>query len=292
MKTNKKFKNSLFTKLFADPALLRELYCALEDVTLPPDAPVSINTLEDVLFMDLINDISFEIDGKLIVLIEHQSTINPNMALRLLMYIGRVYEKIVEDKNLYASAPLSIPRPEFFVLYNGKQPYPDEVFFKLSDAFKKLGLPEKDFLSLELVVRVININEGRNEAIARRCRKLAEYSAFIAKVREFEKELGSLNPAIKKAIKYCQKHDILKEYLKLHATEVVSMLMTEWNWDDALAVRYEEGIEYGLEQGREQGRKEDKLEIACNLLAEGSTPEFVQKITGLSISEIEKILHK
>ncbi|MDR1868950.1 MAG: hypothetical protein LBQ82_03085, partial [Treponema sp.] len=63
MKTNTKFKNSVFTLLFSDPALLRELYCALEGVSLPPDAPVSINTLDDVLFMDLINDISFEIDG-------------------------------------------------------------------------------------------------------------------------------------------------------------------------------------------------------------------------------------
>jgi len=252
MKTNIKFKNNLFTKLFADPALLRELYCALEDVTLPPDAPVSINTLEDVLYMDKINDISFEIDGKLVVLIEHQSTINPNMALRLLMYIGRIYEKIVEDKKLYASTLIHIPRPEFFVLYDGPYSFPDEEIYRLSDAFEELGLPEKDFLSLELVVRVININEGKNEEIARRCRKLAEYSAFVAKVREFQKKLGDLNEALKAAVQYCQKHGILKEYLELHATEVISMLMTEWNWDDALAVRYEEGYEAGYEQGREK----------------------------------------
>jgi hypothetical protein len=47
----------MFTLLFSDPAILRELYCALDGITLPPDAPVSINTLEDVLFMDFINDI-------------------------------------------------------------------------------------------------------------------------------------------------------------------------------------------------------------------------------------------
>jgi len=32
---------------------------------------------ENVVYMDLYNDISFEIAGKLVVLIEHQSTINP-----------------------------------------------------------------------------------------------------------------------------------------------------------------------------------------------------------------------
>jgi hypothetical protein len=257
MKTNNKFKNSVFTLLFSDPALLRELYCALEDVNLPPDATVSINTLEDVLFMDLINDISFEIGGKLIVLIEHQSTINRNMALRLLMYIARVYEKIIEGRNVYSSKRLSIPRPEFFVLYNGTDLFPDEQTIRLSDAFKNpcpQGLPEKDFPALELVVKVININEGRNKGIAERCKKLSEYSAFIAKARAFEKELGSRKKAIKETVKYCQKHDILKEFLELHAAEVLGMLMTEFNLEDAIAVAREEAWE--------DGQRENTLEMS------------------------------
>ena len=101
----------------------------------------------------------------MVILIERQSTINPNMALRLLMYIARVYEKILGDKNIYTTRAIPIPRPEFFVLYNGVTPYPEEQILKLSDAFESpeaLGLPEKGNPSLELVVRVLNINEGRN----------------------------------------------------------------------------------------------------------------------------------
>jgi len=258
--------------------------------------------------------ISFEIDGKLVVLIEHQSTINPNMALRLLMYIGRVYEKIIEGRNIYSGKDIKIPRPQFFVLYNGVEPYPDEKIYKLSEMFENLeslrlaekdflplGLVEKDIPDLELVVRVININEGRNGALAARCKKLAEYSAFVAKVRAYEKELGSLEEAIKATVKYCQKHDILKEFLELHAGEVLSMLMTEWNMDDALAVRYEEGHEDGREEGLEEGiakgREEGwengleaaKESIARNLLAEGATPDFIQKITGLDIETIKNL---
>jgi len=304
MQPNKKFKSSVFSMLFSDPDLLRELYCALDGVSLPKDVPVTINTLEDVLFMDFINDVSFEIDGKLVVLIEHQSTINPNMALRLLMYIGRVYEKIIDEKNVYSGKPLKIPRPEFFVLYNGVEPYPDEKIYRLSEAFenlKSLGLVEKDFPSLEITVKVININEGRNEEVAARCKKLAEYSAFVAKVRSLEKELGSLEEAIKAAVKYCQKHDILKEFLELHAGEVLNMLYTEWNMDDAIAVAREEGKEEGIEKGREEGLEEGiekgreegleaaKESIARNLLAEGSTPDFIQKITGLDIETIENL---
>ena len=253
MKTNNKFKNSVFSYLFSDPDTLRELYCALKGVSLPDDIPVVINTLEDVLFMDRINDISFEIGGRLVVLIEHQSTVNPNMALRFLMYVARVYEKIVDNRNLYSVKKLSIPQPEFFVLYNGTAPFPDEQTIKLSDLFKStepLGLPEKLTHALELEVKVLNINEGKNEAIAERCALLAQYSAFVGKVRHFEKEGCTQHEAVKKAVIYCRNHDILKELLDINASEVVNMLMTEWNWDDALDVRYEEGIEQGIEQGR------------------------------------------
>jgi len=169
---------------------------------------------------------------------------------------------------------------------------PEEEIIRLSDSFNKLkslGLTEKDLPSLELIVRVININEGKNRGIVERCKKLSEYSAFIAKVREFEKGLGSFEEAITKAIKYCQKHDILKVFLELHGTEVVSMLMTEWNWDDALAVRFEEGWEGGLEKGREEGQEAVKVTIAKNLLSKGSTPEFVREITGLSLEIINDL---
>ena len=281
MNANTKYKDSVFSFLFSDTDLLRELYCALEGITLPADIPVNINTLRDVLFMDRINDISFEIGGKLVILIEHQSTINRNIALRLLMYIARVYEKIIGDKNIYSSHPIPLPRPEFFVLYNGVAPYPDEKILRLSDLFElaaSLGIPEKENPSLELMVNVININQGRNGGILQRCKTLKGYSAFIGKVREYEKEGYSLEEAIRKAVIYCREHDILKEFLEKNSSEVINMLMTEWNWDDALAVRYEEG--------REEGRVNEQKEIARNALAEGASIEFVQKITGLDMETL------
>ena len=257
MSASKQFKNGVFTTLFSDPDLLRELYCAIEGVSLPPDVPVSINTLENVLFLDFNNDISFEIGGKLVVLIEHQSTVNPNMALRFLLYISRILEKRVESSRLYSRKRLAIPWPEFFVLYNGKEPCPDAYTLRLSDLFEKpqeLGLPGKDCPLLELEVKVININKGRNEDMVNRCKKLAEYSFFVAEVREFLLELGSLEEAIAKAVKYCQKHAILNEFLEIHASEILNMLWTEWSTEDAIAYAREEGREEGREDGREEGR--------------------------------------
>jgi len=234
--------------------------------------------------MDLFNDISFVIGGKLVVLVEHQSTINPNMALRLLFYISDVYEAMVDSKSIYSEKQLSIPWPEFFVLYNGQKPFPDKKIVKLSDLFEKpkeLGLPEKALPLLELEVKVINIKEGRNEEIVKRCKKLHEYSIFMAKAHSFWKELGNLEEGIKSAIKYCRKHDILNEFLEKYSKEVLSMLYTEWNMEDALAVAREEG--------REEGSKEKDRTTARNLLAEGSTPEFIQRITGLDLETIREL---
>jgi len=281
---NKNFKDSVFTKLFKEPDQLRELYCALGGVTLPPDVPVSINTLDNVLYMDLYNDISFEIGGKLAVLVEHQSTINPNIALRLLLYYSKVTEKRVKGNVLYSRKQLSIPWPEFYVLYNGPESFPDEEILRLSDLYenpKDLGLPEVLSPSLDLKVKVININEGRNEIIVQRCKMLAEYSTFTAKIRSFLNEGNSLEEAIEKAIKYCSKRGIMDEFLEIHGSEILSMILMEWNTEDAIA--------YAREEGREEGWENANQEVARNLLAEGSSHEFVQKITGLSLEEIEKL---
>ena len=104
---------------------------------------------------------------------------------------------------------------------------------------------------------MININQGKNEALAKRCRTLTEYSAFIAKVREYEQETNDKTESMTQAIKYCLEHDILKEFLEKHSTEVINMLYMEWDQEAALA--------------------------------EGVSIELVQKITGLDLETVKKL---
>ncbi|MDR1363621.1 MAG: Rpn family recombination-promoting nuclease/putative transposase, partial [Spirochaetaceae bacterium] len=89
MEVNRGYKDSVFTLLFNNEERLLELYNAIEGTNYTDAGDIKINTLRDIIFLDKVNDVSFEFRKKQIVLIEHQSTINPNMALRLLMYIGR-----------------------------------------------------------------------------------------------------------------------------------------------------------------------------------------------------------
>jgi hypothetical protein len=206
------------------------------------------------------NDVSFLIGDVLVVLIEHQSTVNENMPLRLLLYITKVYESLLGEKNIYRSRRLSLPfLPEFIVLYNGKTPYPDETTMKLSGAFRdpgEIGLGIKGEAPLELAGKVYNINPGHNEPIIRRCKTLAGYSAFVEKVRGYEGEGKSREEAIRGAIKECIRQNILKEFLERRTREVMNMLMTEWNWEDALAVQREEGWFEGREEAAAEYAKQ------------------------------------
>jgi predicted transposase YdaD len=255
IKANRNHKSSFFTSLFNDKERLLELYNALEGTSYDDLDLIEINTLSDVFFLNQQNDISFTIGDKLVVLIEHQSTPNENMPLRMLMYIGRVYEKITDADNIYRKNLLRIPKPEFIVLYNGKEEFPDEKIIKLSDAFEH-SEPSKDLLHLELQVRVVNINKGRNPEIEKKCEALSNYAEVVRKLRELGGEGLSLDTAIKKTISYCLEQNILLDYLRKHGSEAVNMLYHEFNMDKALAVSREEGREEGEARGMERGREE------------------------------------
>ena len=144
-KHSSQYKDSVFCLLFNDPDKLRNLYNVLTESSYDKDTPVSINTLKNELFLGPQNDISFTIGGKTIVLIEHQSTINPNMPVRLLFYIAAIYEKLIHGKVLYGQKIIRIPRPEFYLFYNGSSPFPDRKLLKLSDSFKEIDhMPEQE----------------------------------------------------------------------------------------------------------------------------------------------------
>ena len=108
------------------------------------------------------------------------------------------------------------PRPEFIVLYNGREPCLDYMELKLSDAFKDiegLKLAGASKVPLELTVHVYNINDGHNPEILQRSKTLYGYSVFVGKIREQQGKGIPLEEAVKHAVKYCIENDILKGFL-------------------------------------------------------------------------------
>jgi hypothetical protein len=257
----------MFTLLFSNAVVLREIYNGIYGTSYGKETPVKINTLSDVLFKNRKNDISFLIDNKLIVLLEHQSTINPNMPLRFLIYIARLYESIIDDEALYRTKLLKVPFPEFIVFYNGPAYMAEKTTLRLSDAFQALGI----HINLELEVTVYNINAGCNAKLAASSATLRDYMTFVAQVREYEKTLP-LTEAVKEAINYCIKRNVLAKFLKKHGSEVRNMLVEEYNVDTAVRVAKEEGIE--IDEAR--SGKEGSLQV-LSLLERGDIMRQIQQ---------------
>jgi hypothetical protein len=275
MKPNRKYKDSIFRSIFNNKEKLLELLNALIGTNYKDPEANTINTLEDVLFMDRKNDISFIIDDFL-VLIEHQSTINNFMASRMSMYFHRLLEKISIDdpEKKYGERGTSkkFPHPILIVLYNGKEDYPAQKTLNLASLFVDKDGFEK---VVDTKVLVININKGVNPELELRCKTLAEYIEFIAKVREYEVE-HPLNEAMHLAIKYCIENNILREYLIQHSVEVMNMLTAEFNLEEYKQVKYLEGREEGIEEGEKRGQN-----YVLELMEQG-----------LSYDEIKKKLEK
>jgi predicted transposase/invertase (TIGR01784 family) len=99
--------------------------------------------------------------------------------------------------------------------------------------------------------------------------------------------------AVKAAVRECVKKGILADFLREHGSEVENMLLTEWNWDDALEVwrkeGWEDGMEIGMERGMEKGKREGKLEIALNMKNFKIPPEEIAKYTGLPPEKIAEL---
>jgi len=192
----------------------------------------------------------------------HQSSINNNMPLRMLQYLSAEYAMIVDRKSLYKQKRIMIPAPEFIVLYNGDKKFPDYKELKLSDSYK-FKTPD---LYLELVVRIYNINKGRNAEIAGRSSVLSGYEEFIAEIKENLKSM-ELREAIKLAVNTCISKNILVSFLERHSSEVLNMLIRgEWNMEEAKQVWQEEA-------------REDEREELLTLLD-----------SGVSVAEAKKIL--
>lgn len=296
---NRNYKDSVFVDLFSNDQTAKanflSLYNALHGTHLDSSTKLKPLRLEQVIYMTFYNDVSYLIDNRMIVLTEHQSTINPNMPIRCLEYVVRLYEMLLNAHERYARRLVKIPTPEFYVFYNGQDEYPSETLLYLSDAF----MTKPEHIPLDLEVKVLNINQNKGNKILQSCKPLAEYSLFIEIVRRNiaqDRENG-----FKKAIKECMQNGILKEYLQRKSSEVINMLLAEYDYATDIAVQraeeretafaegIERGIEQGLEQGLERGTYQTKCETAKNLIGIGLSIENIAKATGLTIEEIKSL---
>ena len=283
-------KDRLFKWMFEEKRNALALVNALTGSNYQNEEDVEIITIKDVLYISMKNDISIYIDYGMFFF-EEQSTYNPNIPLRDLEYGTRSLRDYVErhELNLYSSKLQKIPKPYFFVIYNGKKELKDVEEYRLSDMFLRKDGKE----TLELTVTMYNINKGKNKELLEACRPLREYAWITNTIAEKRKEGCTPIEAIERMLKEMPKEFVVYDKIQANRLEVVDMLETEFDEEKFKRMfkkeGYEEGVQRGLKEGERkgllEGKQKQKISNCIGLLQEHVSVSIIAK--GISMSEEE-----
>lgn len=207
---NNQYKDRLFNFIFGRDENRKwtlQLYNAMNHSHYQDPEQIQITTIREVLYLGMHNDTSFIIADEM-NLYEQQSTYNPNMPVRQLQYCGSLYEKYNKENKLnkYGSSLLRLPVPRLVVFYNGKREEPDEKILRLSDSFPDGAEPD-----IEVRVRMVNINYGKNAELLEACKPLGDYSLFVAKIRDNCAAMG-IEQAVDDAVSSMPEDSVLKPF--------------------------------------------------------------------------------
>ena len=285
-KENREHKSSLFCKVFGEKKHLLDLYNSVNGTSYQNEDDLEVNTLENVVYITMKNDLSFLIDCNM-NLYEHQSTVNPNMPLRGLLYFAQLYNKYIakNNLNLFSTAVQKIPVPQYIVFYNGVQEEPDEQILLLSELFQKQHKRQYIEGCLECQARMLNINYGKNKELMENCRRLEEYAIFVDKARRYAAaDMERRVEAITRAIDECIEEGILVDILTEQKAEVLELALTTFNRE-----LYEQGLRE--EGAREASEKIASLETQTQLLgAENKTLQKDKEDLQKEVQELQREL--
>jgi len=278
-KVNRNYKDTVFRMLFQDRENLLSLYNAVNGTAYEDVDGLVITTLQDAVYMNYKNDVSFVFDFTLSIY-EHQSTVNQNMPLRDLIYVSKVLQGQMKDQDIYSSRQIKLPTPKFVVFYNGTDEQPEKQILRLSDAYEK----QLEEIELELTVTVYNINYGHNQKLLEACQTLKEYAQYVAAVREYAKEMP-LAEAVESAVDSCIRQGILADFLRKNRAEAIEMSIFEYDEEKHLKSEREiwlaEGIaseivSMGLECGLSKEQILHRLQMKLNISEQTAKEYFEQ----------------
>jgi len=296
---NREYKSDVFSMLMEDPRYALEVYNVLNGSNIEDPSVVEIVTLARGISLSVRNDAAFIIDTDMSIY-EHQSTYNPNMPLRSLIYFTEIIKSFLKERDLFSGHLIEIPTPQFVVFYNGVEKRPEYEEQKLSNAYKHDGKP-----SLELICKVFNINKGFNRDILSNCTVLREYMIFVDTVRD--NVIKRVDNPIEEAINQCVEEHILEEFLQFRRNEVLKIMTIDMTFETReKLIRKEEqmygraegramgliegraeGRAEGLAKGQAEGRAEERLLLVQNAIKNGLSDEDIIRILGVDPSEVE-----
>jgi len=275
---NKEHKDRLFCFLFGSESNKEwtlSLYNAVNGTDHRDADDILFTTMDDAIYMGMKNDVSFNL-FHVMNIYEQQSTYNPNMGVRQLMYAGKLYDKYIHRNklNIYGKRIVKLPIPKLVVFYNGTEGKEDRIL-KLSDAFETKGQAVES--DIEVKVRMININYGQNRKLLGACRPLEEYAWLVKHIRENHEDMDIEN-AVDKAIDEMPADYVIRPFLIGNRAEVKGMCITEYNEAETLQMIREEG--------REEGREEERMELLSRMVRRGDmTVERAAEYAGMTTEQ-------
>ena len=252
-----------------------ELYNALRGTSYTDPDALELNTIENVIYIKMHNDVSFLVDSQM-TLYEHQSTPNPNMPLRGLMYFSQLYQKHIDSEglSLLSSRRIKIPNPNFIVFYNGDSERPERYDLRLSDSF----IADDRNGRFEWTAHVVNINEKYNEALQKKCKPLYDYVRFVSRIKENKRSGMGIEDAVSESVEWACKENILDGFIRSQKQEVVAMSLTEYDEEECIRTWRNDGIEEGVQMKAE--------EATIELLKENISPEIIAKCEKLPLERV------
>ena len=281
---NQKNKDRLFKFIFGEDTEQSkrwrlQLYNALNGTSLTDPDELEINTIENVFYISMRNDISFIVDTEM-NLYEEQSSYNPNMPLRGLIYFGILYQKYITkiEKNLISSNRIRIPTPKFYVFYHGGPRQPERWKMRLSDSF----LSKDESGDYQWTASIINLHPNHNAALNKSCIPLYHYVKYVSMIAANKKAGMENKEAIVKAIDEAIKENLLEGFFKIHRAEIIGMCLEEVSEEEQRRIWHEDGYSVGIDAGRQ----EKAIEDAEKALSLNISPEQVAQITGLPLEKV------
>ena len=262
VKTQPKVYDHLFIAIFGknterSKRWRLELYNALNNTNYTDPDALELNTLENVIYIKMHNDVSFLVDSQM-TLFEHQRTTNPNMPLRGFFYFAQLYQKYIDSKGelIGTSTLIKIPNPNYIVFYNGSTERDEDYELKLSDAF----IHEDNSGRFQWTARVLNINKEYNLALQKKCKPLYDYIQFVSRINENKEKGMSIGEAVDEAVDWACEQNLLEGYIREQKAEVKMNLLTEYDEEAYIRIWRRDGIN--------QGKQEKAVEDARKLLAD------------------------
>lgn len=272
-------KDSVFTDLFQDKKYLLQLYKALhpEDTDVTEDDLNDI-TIKNVLTDNIYNDLGFTVGGKLMILVEAQSSVwTVNIIVRALMYLVQTWHDYFErtKQNLYKSKKVQMPIPEVYVIFTGeRKTRPSEI--SLSQEF--FGGKE-----CAVDVKVKMIYDGKEGDI------INQYVMFTKVCNEQMKKYGRTRKAVMEAIRICKDRNVLSEYLSSKESEVVSIMMVLYDEEETMRSY----VESEVYEATQKAQYNEKIETAKRMLNDGVLPlDKVAEFSNLPLEVIERLANE